>query len=121
MYYSQHNENQKSIDFIKLSIKQDMEFANINNFMTAINILLDNNEPDLTIELIGKYFNENKNRYQLYVKISKAYLMKKDYQNAIDSLTIAKNIYQKNYSSAYSSIAEKEISDLEKQINLLPH
>jgi len=98
-----------------------MEFADINSFMLTVDILLHNNEPDLAIELIGKYFNGNKNRYQLYVKISEAYLMKKDYKNAIDSLTIAKDIYQKNYSSAYSSIAEKEMTDLEKQINLLSH
>ncbi len=107
----------EGIEYLKKSLEKDIVFESIDQLLTTIIHFNQNNEPDLAIQLLKKYLPSNPTRFQLYMELARAYILKQDYVNAKESLNQANQVYISQRLTKYSSKIEGELKNLEEKLN----
>ncbi|MDD3156340.1 MAG: hypothetical protein PHP14_02920 [Candidatus Pacebacteria bacterium] len=77
------------------------------------------NEPDYAIKVLQIYIPGNPKRFQLFMELSRAYILKNDFDNAKKALDQAKKVYEEERFTKYSSEIEKKLKELEIELNNL--
>jgi len=102
---------------LKKSYEKEITFDAIDQLMTTVVNLNKYNEPDTAILFLNKYIPGNPTRFQLFMELARAYILKNDKENALKAINQAKKVYAQERFTRYSSKIEKELVILEEKIN----
>lgn len=107
----------EGIKYLKLSLEKDLVFESIDQLLTTIINFNQNNEPDIAIKLLNKYLPSNSTRFQLYMELTRAYILKNNYLEAKKALDTANQVYLSQRVTKYSAKIEKELQNLQEKLN----
>lgn len=108
---------EEGVKYLKKSYEKEITFDAIDQLMTTVVNLNKYNEPDTAILFLNKYIPGNPTRFQLFMELARAYILKNDKENALKAINQAKKVYAQERFTRYSSKIEKELVILEEKIN----
>jgi O-antigen ligase len=113
------NQPDEGIKYLIKSYEKEIVFESIDQVMTTVINLNKYNEPDYAIKVLQTYIPGNPKRFQLFMELSKSYILKNDLNNAKKALDQAKKVYKEEKFTKYSVETEEKLKELEIELNKL--